>query len=196
MVATGRPRTFDVDQALDEALRLFWRRGYEGTTLADLTRAMGIERPSLYAAFGNKQSLFRRALQRYTDGPAAYVRAALEAPTARRVVEGLLRGAIDLLTDERQPRGCLLVQGALSCGKETEPIRKELAARRAAGEADLRRRFRRAIAEGDLPADADAGILARYVATILAGMSVQAAGGARRSELLKVAETALRAWPR
>jgi AcrR family transcriptional regulator len=195
MVATGRPRTFDVDQALERALRLFWRRGYDGTSISDLTRAMRIERPSLYAAFGNKRALFRRALDRYADGPAAYVREALREPTARRVVEKLLRGAIDLLTDARHPRGCLLVHGALSCGKEAEPIRKGLAARRLASEADLRRRFKRAIAEGDLAADADAAGLARYVAAIMVGMSVQASDGARRRDLENIADTALRAWP-
>jgi len=137
----GRPRAFDVDQALDQALKVFWRKGYEGASLPDLTRAMGINRPSLYAAFGNKEALFRKALDRYDDGPAAYVREALEEPTARAVVEALLRGAVDLLSCPRNPHGCLMVQGALSCGSTANPIRRELATRRAAGEAAIRRRF-------------------------------------------------------
>src|SRR5436309_1319981 len=94
----GRPRTFNIDEALDRALQVFWRKGYEGTSLSDLTRAMGINRPSLYAAFGDKQALFRKVLDRYAEGPAAYVREALQEPTARAVVERLLGGSIDLLT--------------------------------------------------------------------------------------------------
>ena len=191
----GRPRAFDVDEALDQALKVFWRRGYEGASLPDLTRAMGINRPSLYAAFGNKEALFRKALDRYNDGPAAYVREALEEPTARAVVEALLRGAVEQLSSPRHPQGCLMVQGALSCGTTADPIRRELAARRAAVEAAIRRRFKRAISDGDLPADTAAGDLARYVSTVMYGMAVRAAGGASRKELLRVEKMALRAWP-
>src|SRR5712671_741565 len=131
----GRPRAFDVDEALDQALRVFWRKGYEGTSLTDLTRALGINRPSLYAAFGNKEALFRKALDRYVEGPAAYVREALNQPTARAVAERLLYGSADLLNDPRHPRGCLMVQAALVCGEAAESVRRELSARRAAGEA-------------------------------------------------------------
>ncbi|MGH9547662.1 MAG: TetR/AcrR family transcriptional regulator [Terriglobales bacterium] len=191
----GRPRSFDVDRALDCALQLFWRKGYEGTSLSDLTQAMGINRPSLYAAFGDKEALFRRALDRYADGPAAYVREALDQPTARAVVEGLLRGAANLMTDSRHPAGCLNVQGALACNEVAEPIRRELISRRAAGEAALRRRLQRAKAEDDLPRGSNPSDLARYIATVVHGMAVQAAGGASRSELRRVIETALRAWP-
>ena len=190
----GRPRAFDTDKALERALQLFWQKGYEGTSLSDLTKAMGINRPSLYAAFGNKEDLFRKALDRYADGPAAYVREALNLPTARAVVERL-RGAVDLLTDQRTPQGCLWVQGALSCGKSADPIRWELISRRKAGETALRQRFRRAISEGDLPADANAADLSGYVATVIHGMAVQAASGASRNELQRVIKTALRAWP-
>jgi AcrR family transcriptional regulator len=191
----GRPRAFDVDEALDRALEVFWRKGYEGTSLPDLTEAMGINRPSLYAAFGNKEALFRKAIDRYADGPAAYFREALEAPTARAVVERLLRGAVDLLTDPRHPPGCLVVQGALSCGDAAEPIRQELVSRRKAGEEAIRQRFERAISDGDLPADANAADLARFIATVNVGMAVQAAGGASRDELQRVARIALRSWP-
>lgn len=191
----GRPRQFDVDRALDRALRVFWRRGYEGATLPDLTAAMGINRPSLYAAFGSKEELFRRALDRYAEGPAGYVREALNEPTARAVVERLLRGSVELLTDRRNPRGCLMVHGALACGAAAESVRRELAARRLANEAVVRERLERAIEDGDLPADADAEDLARYISTVLQGLAVQAAGGASREELRRVAELALRAWP-
>jgi AcrR family transcriptional regulator len=194
-MATGRPREFDLDQALDRALSVFWRKGYEGTTLPDLTTAMGINRPSLYSAFGNKEALFRRALDRYVSGPAAYVAVALNAPTARQVVEQLWSGAIDLVTDPHNPRGCFMVQGILACGDAADAVRKDVKDRRAAGVRVLRRRFQRAIAEGDLPHDASAGDLARYVATVVHGMAVQATSGATRAELKRVAKLALRAWP-
>jgi AcrR family transcriptional regulator len=194
-VAKGRPRTFDVDQALESALKVFWRKGYEGTSLLDLTEAMGINRPSLYAAFGNKEELFRKALDRYVAGPAAHMREALGEPTARAVAERLLRKAADALTDPSHPPGCLAVQGALSCGEAAESIRLELNSRRAAIEAALRDRFDRAKSEKDLPPGADPADLARYVMTVIQGMAVQAAGGASRDDLRRVAETALRAWP-
>jgi AcrR family transcriptional regulator len=191
----GRPRAFDIDQALERALQVFWRKGYEGTTLPDLTKALGINRPSLYAAFGNKEALFRKALDHYAQGPAGYVRKALAEPTARAVVEQLLQGAINSLTDPRNPPGCLNVQGALACGEESESIRQELISRRNAGEVALRHRFELARSEGDLPADSDPADLARYIVTLLHGMSVQATGGASREELLRVRDLALRALP-
>src|SRR5207342_638017 len=106
----GRPRGFDIDEALDCALEVFWRRGYEGASLPDLTEAMGINRPSLYAAFGNKEALFRKAVDRYVDSTSAHVRGALEEPTARGVVERLFSGSVALITDPGNPRGCFLVQ--------------------------------------------------------------------------------------
>ncbi len=190
-----RPREFDEDEALDRAMRLFWRHGYEGTSLADLTAAMGINRPSLYAAFGDKEQLFRRALDRYAAGHGCYIQAALAEPTARAVVERLLLGAIELVTDKRNPGGCLAVQGALSCGEGTEMIRRELAARRAAGEEALRVRLQLAKRTGDLPAESNPADLAKYVSTVLQGIAVQSAGGATRKELNRVVELALRAWP-
>src|SRR5204863_9522155 len=140
----GRPHTFDIDEALDRALEVFCQKGYEGTSLSELTRAMGINRPSLYATFGNKEALFRKVLDRYVEKPAAYVREALEEPTARAAVERLLSSAVEALTDPCRPKGCLLVQGALSCGEEADPIRWELAQRRTAGEAAICRRLERA----------------------------------------------------
>src|SRR6478752_7045260 len=109
---TGRPREFDPDEALERALELFWRQGYEGTSLGELTAAMGINRPSLYAAFGNKESLFRKALDRYTDEHMAFIRTALEEPTARGAIEALLRGYVASVTNPRTPPGCLTVNGA------------------------------------------------------------------------------------
>src|SRR4051812_50142989 len=122
---SGRVRQFDADVALDRALEVFWARGYEGATLPELTKAMGINRPSMYAAFGNKEQLFRKALDRYATGPAGYVCAALEAPTARAVVEKLFQGAINSQSNPKNPRGCLMVQGAMACGDDAAPIQRE-----------------------------------------------------------------------
>ena len=191
----GRPRAFDPDRALEAALKVFWRVGYEGASLPQLTKAMGINRPSMYAAFGNKEELFRQAVDRYTSGVGEHIQAALNQPTARQVAVALLRGTATMLTDSKHPTGCLLVQGALACGADASCVRRELAARRAAGEATIRKRFERAAKERDLPAGANPADLARYIATIQQGMSVQATGGATRKQLLQVAHLALRAWP-
>jgi AcrR family transcriptional regulator len=190
----GRPRAFDPDTALEGALRVFWMKGYEGTALSDLTAAMGINRPSIYATFGNKEALFRKALDRYSERMTNYTAEALKAPTARAVVERLLVGTADLLSCPGNPKGCLMVQGALACGEEADPIRKELISRRTMGEAALRERFERARLEGDLPAGADAGDLARYIMAVMHGMSVQSAGGASRADLQGVIDLSLRAW--
>ncbi|MDB5405763.1 MAG: transcriptional regulator, TetR family [Rhodospirillales bacterium] len=191
----GRPREFDVDEALDAALDLFWRNGYEGTSLSDLTAAMGITRPSLYATFGNKEELFRKVLDRYEDVCMRFMRDALKEPTARAVVEKLLYGSADAQTDPPHPPGCLGMNGALACSMEAEPIRQELIGRRTAGEAALRRRLEQAKAEGDLPAASDPAALARYVMTLSQGMAIQAASGAGREALHQVIATALTAWP-
>ena len=194
-VHLGRPRAFDPDTALEAALRVFWTKGYEGTALSDLTAAMGINRPSIYATFGNKEALFRKVLDRYNAKMTGFTAEALKEPTARAVAQALLAGTADLLSCPGNPKGCLTVQGALACGDEADPIRKELIARRATGEAALRERFTRAKAEGDLPAGADAADLARYVMAVMHGMSVQSAGGASREELQGVIDLSLRAWP-
>jgi AcrR family transcriptional regulator len=191
----GRPRAFDEEKALDRALQVFWRKGYEGTSLCNLTKAMGIERPSLYAAFGDKATLFRKVLDRYQQGPAAYVNEALNEPTARRAVEKLFSSTIAASTGARNPKGCLLVHGALACGSDADCVRRDLVSRRAAGETLVRKRLQRAITEGDLPADSDPVALARFVITVLHGMAVRAASGAGRKELQGIAETAMRAWP-
>jgi AcrR family transcriptional regulator len=191
----GRPREFDTDAALEKAMRLFWTKSYEGTSVGDLTETLGISRPSLYAAFGDKQSLFRAALERYAAGPAGYVAAALGKPTAREVAEQLLRGAADLQASSRNPGGCLTVNGAIACGDEAEPVRQVLNAHRTAGVALLRRRFEQARAEHDLPNDSDPGALAHFLAAVVYGMAVLASSGASRKQLEQVLGTAMKAWP-
>ncbi|MDR3403844.1 MAG: TetR/AcrR family transcriptional regulator [Chthoniobacter sp.] len=191
----GRPRAFDSEVALQRALELFWRQGYEGTSLSDLTAAMGINRPSLYAAFGNKEQLFRKALERYLSGPAACFAEALQQSTARAVSGHLLQGVVNQLGDPKSPGGCLVVQAALSSGTEADPIRQVLAAHRNDARHALRRRFQRAITAGDLPAGTKAGDLASYLMAVVHGLAVQAAGGLSRKELQAVADLALRTWP-
>ncbi len=153
----GRPREFCIDGALDRALQVFWRRGFEGTSLTDLTEAMGITRPSLYAAYGNKEELFRKALDLYDEKYLAFTRDALDEPTARAVVERLLKGFADIATDKGHPPGCLGTNGALTCSAAAEPIRQELIKRRASYEQALRRRLEKAKASGDLPSTAHPG---------------------------------------
>ena len=191
----GRARAFDADEALDTAMTVFGSKGYEGTSLSDLTEAMGINRPSLYAAYGNKQELFRKALQRYGDGPSGYEREALARPTAREVAEGLLRGAADVQTDPDTPAGCLAVLGTTYCAEDSSPIGKIVIAFRRAGQAAIRERLERARAEGDLPEHADPEALTYYLGTVVCGMAVQAASGAGREDLDRVIELAMRAWP-
>lgn len=191
----GRPREFDEETVLDAALDVFWRYGYEGTSLTMLTHATGVNGPSLYAAFGNKEALFKKIVDRYIANPASYLKRALAEPTARQVAAAVLRNAIDMVAQPNHPDGCLLVHGALACHPDADPIRKELSQRRAGAESLVRRRLERAVAEGDLAKTADPTKLARYLTTVIWGLSVQAAGGASRKQLLEVAEIALRCWP-
>ncbi len=177
------------------ALKVFREKGYEGASLSDLTEAMGINRPSLYAAFGDKRSLFHKALERYSEGPALFMREALNEKTARGVAEHLLHGAVELNTTPGNPPGCLMVQGALACGTEAECVRQELISRRDSAEKLLIQRLKRAKAEGDLPHDVNPTDLARFLTSVMYGMSVQAASGASRAELKRIAKTALKTWP-
>jgi AcrR family transcriptional regulator len=191
----GRPRGFCEEAALEAAMRVFWEKGYEGATLSDLTEAMGINRSSMYTTFGDKEALFRLAIARYAEGPAAYVRKALREPTARAVVEALLQGALELLTDSSHPRGCLSVQGALACGSAAEQAKQAMIEWRKHGEADIQRRLQQARKEGDLAKDVNPGDLARYVSTLLTGLGVQAANGATKADMTRVVEMALRSMP-
>jgi AcrR family transcriptional regulator len=191
----GRPRGFDADAALEQAVLVFWAQGYDGASLDDLTAAMGITRTSMYRAFGNKEELFRKALQRYTEGPAAYVARALGQPTAREVATDFLAGAVRSTTRPGCPAGCLGVQGSLAAGDSGRPARDTLIAWREEGTTHLRERFQKAADEGDLPAGVDPGLLARYLMTVANGIAVQAAGGTAQAELQLVADLALRSWP-
>jgi AcrR family transcriptional regulator len=191
----GRPRGFDMDQALNRALEVFWRKGYEGASVSDLTAAMGINPPSLYAAFGNKEALFCKALDRYVETHDEFLREALARPKAKDGITALLAKTAEALTDKSTPPGCLLVQGIAGAGDHAERIRDQLSARRAANEKTVRDRLKRAKEEGELPSGADPAALARFISTVMQGMAVQAAGGASRKDLEAVAATAMAAWP-
>jgi AcrR family transcriptional regulator len=191
-VRRGRPREFDLNQALDAAVRVFWEKGYEGASLPDLTRAMGINRPSLYAAFGDKKSLFRSAVDRYVQGTNDFFDKALAEP---RLHDALLRLLTGPLTDcdSDRPRGCLLISGALACATEFDSVRRELAKRRHQTEIPIRARLARAVADGELPPSADIAALAKFIATFQNGMAVQHSGGADKQTMLAAARVAMRA---
>lgn len=189
----GRPREFDTDEALASALRVFWAKGYDGASLTDLTDAMGITRPSLYAAFGNKEALFKRALDLYQVEKLAYVRSALAAPTARGVAERMLEGTIENITSEC--RGCLGVIASVSCSNEESPIRDDIQARAQAARCAIIERMQHAIDEGDFTIPVEAEAMTRYLLALLQGISVQAGSGASREELRCVADAALAIWP-
>jgi AcrR family transcriptional regulator len=191
----GRPREFCTDAALAAALRVFWSKGYEGASMAELTEAMGITKPSLYAAFGNKESLFRKALDLYESEKLDYMREALDAPTAREVAARLLRGALKNQTGQGSPKGCLGVISSMACGVEAESIRQEVIARRCSSQRALLDRFERAKTDGDLPADTDVQGLASYLIVIMQGMAVQAGGGTTCAELERLIDTSLAMWP-
>jgi len=194
-VLRGRPREFDVDQALTAALRVFWSKGYEGASMTDLTDAMGITRPSLYAAFGNKESLFRKALDLYEREKLCYMGQALEAPTARGVAQRLLQGSLQNQTSGDDPRGCLGVISSVACGAEADCIRQEVLERGRIAHQALIERMERAIAEGDFHAPVDPEGITKYLTAILQGMAVQAGAGASREDLQRLVDTTLAVWP-
>ncbi|WP_372088338.1 TetR/AcrR family transcriptional regulator (plasmid) [Tistrella mobilis] len=191
----GRRREFDMDEALDAVMCVFWQKGYEGASYTDLTRAAGVERPALYSAFGNKEEMFRKALARYYERHLDYIPAALNLPTAREVARHILFSAIDLNTRHPEHTGCLGINGVLAGSDDAEPVRQMLIEARAAGEAQLTARFERATAAGDLPSGARPDVLAAFLLTTLHGMAVQAKAGFSREKLEAIAEQALAAWP-
>jgi AcrR family transcriptional regulator len=190
----GRPREFCEEEALTAALRVFWTLGYEGASMTELTSAMGITRPSLYAAFGNKEELFRKALDLYERDKLAYVGEALKAPTARGVAERLIQGAIDLQTGS-DPKGCLGVISTTACGTEAESIRQEVIKRRDVVDAALLERLKRAKAEGDFPDHFSPEGLRQHLSAVVQGLCIQAGAGATLADLQRLKETTLALWP-
>ncbi|MFE9682865.1 TetR/AcrR family transcriptional regulator [Streptomyces sp. NPDC006285] len=191
----GRPRSFDRETALEKAILAFWEHGYEGTSVSDLTEVMGIGAPSLYAAFGDKRSLFEEVVTAYGARYGSFgERALAEEPTVRAAVERMLREAAAEYTEPGRPPGCLVVHAATNC--TTPEVEESLRARRNANIAAIESRIRAGVAAGELPADTDAAALARHTGAMIQGMSQQARDGATKEELEAVAELAARIWPR
>lgn len=191
----GRPREFDERAALDSAMRVFWEKGYEGASLDDLTAAMGINRSSLYSTFGDKEQLFRKVMAQYGEGPMSFMRDALNLPSARAAIEALLRGTVEFLADPGHPRGCLSLQGGLACGTGVESAQRAMVEWRESALIALQKRMQQAKRDGDIPGDVDPKDLARYVFVLVNGLGVQAANGAKPTELRRAVELALRTLP-
>jgi AcrR family transcriptional regulator len=192
----GRPRVFDMDEALDKALEIFWKRGYEGASIAELTEKLGINKPSLYAAFGNKEELFKKTLSRYVAGPVVFIQEAINQPSAYEVAQSFLTKAVEFFTDTKHPKGCLIVQAALSVSADSLLVQDLLTKYRYSYEKQLAKRFEKAKEEGDLPIDANAETLAKFLSTLHQGMSVQVTSGASKEELMQIVEFALKGWPK
>lgn len=193
MAVPGRPRGFDADVALDAAVDVFWRRGFDGASLSELTAAMGINRPSLYAAFGDKEQLFQSALDRYVQRNMGYVTDALAQATARDVAAVFLEGNAIAVTAPGRPAGCLSVQAAVTTEGSTQLA--SLTENRARIQALFADRFRRAIDEGDLPPDERPEELAAFLITVSSGFAIRAADGTPRESLLALARRTMTAFP-
>jgi AcrR family transcriptional regulator len=196
MAGPGRPRSFDRAEAVQRALRVFHDRGYEGTTLTDLLEAMGgIAAPSFYAAFGSKEELFKEVVELYRSTVGASVASALaEQPTARAAIEAMLRAAVTTLTKTGEPRGCLLVLGAMSCPRASSNVEEHLREMRLQTRRGITKRLKRGVAEGDLPANADVSALASFYTAFVHGLSIQARDGSSRDSLMAAVDCAMAAW--
>lgn len=195
MVERGRPRSFDRAVALRRAMEVFWAKGYDGASLIDLTAAMNINSPSLYAAFGSKESLFREAVALYGETEGTEIWTAIpEAPAAREAFERFLCASAEAFTRPDKPAGCLIVLGALTASDANANVCRELKDRRAGNVATLRDRLKRAVREGELPKSLDCFAVATFYATVQQGMSIQARDGASRETLLSIADCAMAAW--
>jgi AcrR family transcriptional regulator len=191
----GRPRAFCEEDALNAAIRVFAEKGYEAASLSDLTDAMGINRVSMYATFGNKEALFRLAMDRFTRVGNQHLAACLSSGTAKDGITRLLRDGVAQFTDARGPGVCFVTQGPLSASDATEQTRQFVAQKRAGVETALRARFDKAVEEGELPRSASTGDLARFYAVIIQGIALQAQHGGTRDDLMRVVDVAMDRWP-
>ena len=195
MAERGRPRSFDRNAALTRAMEVFWSQGYEGASISDLSEAMGIGSPSLYAAFGSKEALFREAIELYgrTEGPAIWD-AVENAPDARSAVAGFLTATAHSFSRPGKPRGCMVVLSQLNATEASASVCAALRENRAQGQSGLEARLRQAVAAGELPVSTDVAALAAFYLTVQQGMSIQARDGASEEKLLAVAKGAMAAW--
>lgn len=187
----GRPRNFNQDDALEKAMRVFWRQGYEGASLGELTEAMGINKSSMYSVFGTKEELFRKAVEKYLTDHISFVPEALNEPTVQQALRKLFTQSVDFLTDIQTPLGCFVLQGALNCGQGLESIQQQLIAQRLGYESLLRQRLELAQTQNDLDSRIDTAVMAKYIVTVHEGLSVQATSGATKEELMAVVEIVL-----
>jgi AcrR family transcriptional regulator len=189
---TGRPIGFDKDAALEAAMLLFWKRGFEGTSMAELTQVMGLNPSSIYAAFGDKHALFQLAVKRYMDSRAQYATKALEEPTLEEVIRALFDNTVAFLTTPGHPPTCMTLAGAMGCSLDAAPARDLLTEIRKQNEVAIRKRLLQARKSGELPKNINVDDYTRYLSSILAGLSVQAANGSTKAELKRTSRMALR----
>jgi AcrR family transcriptional regulator len=189
---TGRPISFDKDTALEAAMLLFWERGFEGTSMADLTQAMGLNPSSIYAAFGDKHALFSLAVKRYMNIRAQYATKALEEPTLEKVIRALFDNTVAFLTTPGHPPTCMTLAGAMGCSLDAASARDLMTEIRKQNEIAVRERLLQARKSGELSKDINVGDYSRYLSTIIAGLSIQASNGSTKAELKRTAQMALR----
>jgi AcrR family transcriptional regulator len=189
---TGRPITFDKDAALEAAMLLFWEQGFEGTSMADLTQAMGLNPSSIYAAFGDKQELFALAAKRYVDVPAQYMVKAFEQPTLRAFILAAFDNTVEFLGSKEHPSSCFTLTGAISCGTDTEPAKALMKKMRLQNEAAIKARLLKARKAGEFPREENVDDYTRYLSSLLSGLAVQAANGSTKAELRRTAQLALK----
>jgi AcrR family transcriptional regulator len=187
----GRPRSFDEDQAIDAAMRVFWEKSFEGTTMTDLSDATGLSRSSIHAAFGSKEGLFLKAVERYKSEQMKHISKALAEPTLPRAIEALFRGMVTYLSIPGNPKGCLSIHGALACGTDGELVTRVMAKWRRSNENRIKERIQQAQREGELGRDVSAADYARYIVTIMIGIGILALNGAGRGELTRTVDLAL-----
>lgn len=191
----GRPRGFELEAALTAAMHVFWAKGYDGTSLTDLTQAMGITRPSLYAAFGNKEDLFRKAMALYEVKTLSFVTSALNAQNAREVAERLLRGSVESYSSALHPRGCLSVNTSMAGGNEAAHIRADVRARNREIAEAIGKRMAKAADDGDFGPNSAPDALSQYLFTVMQGIAIQANDGATSAQLHAIVDLALANWP-
>ena len=191
----ARPRVFDIEKAVESATVLFWKNGYEQTSVANLTEEMGITPPSFYFAFESKDGLFRKVIEHYATTYLGFMEEAFLQPTTRGVAETMLYGCADVYSNPSNPRGCLIMNCSLPSSESTVLVRQELATQRKARRAKLRKRFQEAKASGDLPPDSEPEELARFVMAIRWGLAVEAQSGANKRDLYRIVARAMQTWP-
>jgi AcrR family transcriptional regulator len=191
----ARPRVFDIKKAVQTATVMFWKKGYEQTSLANLTAEMGITPPSFYFAFGSKDGLFRKVIEHYVTTYLGFMEEAFRQPTARGVAETMLYGCADVYSNPSNPRGCLIMNCSLPSSETTVEVRRELASERKGRRVKLKKRFQEAKSSGDLPPESDPEELARYLMSIGWGLAVEAQSGATKRDLYRIVTRAMQAWP-